>query len=231
MTDPARLLLWDIDGTLIMGGSAGSRALKRYFEERYGWSDLRKAIVVHGMTDPGIIQGIFDYFGHEARPGEIERVLDDYVGMMRAHREGFDKSRVLPGVPEIFSEPAGRGLCVQALLTGNVKAAAELKLDHHGLWNRFPFGAFGSDAIKREDLVPVAWKRAEEETGRVFRPEETWIIGDTARDYRAAKHHGAKVILVRTNHIVPDGELDACDAELILDDLTAYDAFWSTIWE
>ena len=80
--------------------------------------------------------------------------------------------------------------------------------------------------LKREDLVPVAWERAKEHTGRVFKPEETWIIGDTARDYRAAKHHGANGVLVRTNGIVPDGELDACEAELILDDLTAYNAFW-----
>ncbi len=231
MTNQARLLLWDIDGTLILGGSAGAKALKRYFEERYGWTDLRKAIVVHGMTDPGIIRGIFDHFGHEPQPGEIDRVLDDYVGMMRVHREGFEQSRCLPGVPDILNVPEGHGLCVQALLTGNVKPAAELKLGHHGLWERFPFGAFGSDAIKREDLIPVAWKRASDATGRSFSSEETWIIGDTARDYRAAKHHGAKVVLVKTNGIVPPGEVDACDAELILDDLTAYEAFWSTIWE
>lgn len=227
----SRLLLWDIDGTLILGGNAGSKALRRYFEKRYGWTDLSKAIVVHGMTDPGIIQGVFDHFGHKAEPGEVEEVLKDYVKIMGENKEGFENSRLLPGVPEILRVPDDKGLCVQALLTGNVKAAAELKLGHHGLWDRFPFGAFGCDAVKREDLVPVAWQRAKEITGQTFLPEDTWIIGDTARDYRAAKYHGTKVVLVRTNSIVTVKELDACDADLVLDDLRAYEAFWSTIWE
>ena len=136
----------------------------------------------------------------------------------------------MPGVPDIFHGPQGKGVCRQGLLTGNVEAAAELKLAHHGLWDRFDFGAFGSDAVLREDLVPVAWKRAYELYGERFLPDETWIIGDTARDYRAAKHHGARVVLVRTNSIVNADELEACDAELILDDLTDYEAFWSAIW-
>ncbi len=229
--EKSRLLLWDIDGTLILGGSAGGRALKRYFKDRYGWSDLGRALVVHGMTDPGIVEGIFEHFGHVAKPGEVDQVLRDYVQMMREHREGFDSSRMLPGVPDILKVPQGKGACRQGLLTGNVREAAQLKLGHHGLWERFQFGAFGSDAIRREDLVPVAWDRAYEIYGERFTPEQTWIIGDTARDYKAAKHHGAKVVLVRTNSIVKPQEIDGCDAELILDDLTAYDAFWSAIWE
>lgn len=229
--EKSRLLLWDIDGTLIMGGSAGGRALKRYFRDRYGWDDLGKALVVHGMTDPGIVEGIFSHFNHEAEPGEIDQVLKDYVQMLRDHREGFESSRILPGVPDILKVPDGHGSCRQGLLTGNVEEAAELKLAHHGLWDQFEFGAYGSDARLREDLVPVAWKRAFELYGERFSPEQTWIIGDTARDYRAAKHHGAKVVLVRTNHIVDAAELDACEAELILNDLTEYDRFWSTIWE
>jgi phosphoglycolate phosphatase-like HAD superfamily hydrolase len=227
----SRLLLWDIDGTLILGGNAGSKALKNYFNTRYGWSDLGKSMVVHGMTDPGIVQSIFDNFDHKAQPGEIDEVLSDYVDIMRANMEGFESSRLLPGVPEILNVPENQGQCWQGLLTGNVEAAAELKLAHHGLWTDFEFGAFGSDATKREDLVPVAWKRAKQLSGREFLPEETWIIGDTVRDYRAAKHHGAKVVLVRTNSIVGSTDLDECGAELVLDDLTAYQRFWSTILE
>ena len=83
--------------------------------------------------------------------------------------------------------------------------------------------------MKREDLIPIAWERAKEKTGQSFSPEQTWIIGDTARDYRAARHHGVNVILVKTNPIVPAGELEACTPELILDDLNSYDLFWSTI--
>jgi phosphoglycolate phosphatase-like HAD superfamily hydrolase len=229
--EKSRLLLWDIDGTLILGGNVGSKALKNYFNKRYGWSDLGSAMVVHGMTDPGIVQGIFDHFGHKAQPGEIDEVLRDYVEIMRANMEGFESSRLLPGVPEILTVPTGQGMCLQGLLTGNVEAAAELKLAHHNLWDDFEFGAYGSDAIKREDLVPVAWERAKQLSGREFRPEETWIIGDTIRDYRAAKHHGAKVVLVRTNSAKGSTELDESGAELVLDDLRSYDRFWSTIWE
>ena len=229
--EKSRLLLWDIDGTLILGGNAGSKALKNYFKKRYGWDDLGKSMVVHGMTDPGIVQGIFDHFDHQAQPGEIDEVLRDYVDIMRANMEGFESSRVLPGVPDILKVPDGHGFCLQGLLTGNVEAAAELKLAHHGLWSGFEFGAYGSDAMKREDLVPVAWQRAKELAGRDFTAEETWIIGDTVRDYRAAKHHGAKVALVRTNSVPGSTELDDCGAELVLDDLTSYQQFWSTIWE
>ena len=212
----------------MLTNGAGAQALANYFMDRYGWSDVKRAIRPHGMTDPSIVEGIFRYFGHEATEEEKSQVLRDYVSLLSQQRSLLEKATILPGVPKVLEGPRTVAY-VNALLTGNVASAAELKLRSIGLWNYFDFGAFGDDAAFRPDLVPVAWKRATHLLHHCFEPEDTWIIGDTPLDLEAGRAHGVNVILVATNPGVQREELERSEPELLMNDLSDYGMFWDKI--
>jgi len=225
-----RLVLWDIDGTLILGGNLGGRALGDYFARTYGWDGVGAALNPHGRMDPGIVDGIFAHFGHIPSAKERQRVLSEYlVGLAAVIGKGENGSRCLPGVPDVLSAPRQEGTWYQGLLTGNLREAARLKLSYHGLWERFAFGAFGEDGPTRSDLIPVAWERARLETGVGFLGENTWIVGDTPRDAEAARAHNTRVALVGTNPRVPFGELEACRPDVLLRDLSDVEGFWRAL--
>jgi len=137
-------------------------------------------------------------------------------------------ARVLPGVSTLLSEGPARGTIAQGLLTGNSRRAAEIKLCHHGLWHHFPFGAFGDDSERRDELGPFGLRRAREFHGIEFAPERVWVIGDTPHDVRCAKAIGARSLAVATGgHTAAD--LAAHAPTAILPDLIDSDAFWSII--
>ena len=223
-----QLLLWDIDGTLMLTNGAGARALANYFMDRYGWSDVKRAIRPHGMTDPAIVEGIFRYFGHAATEQETSQVLRDYVSLLSQEEFLLEEATIMPGVPKVLEGPSTVPY-VNALLTGNVASAAELKLRAIGLWNYFDFGAFGDDAAFRPDLVPVAWERATHCLHHSFAPEDTWIIGDTPLDLEAGRAHGVNVILVGTNPGVQWEALERSEPELLMKNLSDYSMFWDKI--
>lgn len=225
-----QLVLWDIDGTLILGGNLGARALGDYFKRTYGWQGVREALSPHGRMDPGIVDGIFAHFGHVPSVGEREEVLSEYLlGLAEVIGEADNGSRCLPGVPEVLSAADAHGSWQHGLLTGNLQEAARLKLSYHGLWERFSFGAFGEDGVNRCDLIPVAWERARAATGVCFDRETTWIVGDTPADAAAARAHRVRVALVATNPGVPFEDLLGCEPDVLLKDLSDVGAFWEAL--
>ena len=120
-----QLLLWDIDGTLILGGNLGSKALANYFQTTYGWTDVGAAINPHGMTDPRIVDGIFEHFNHTASTQEHDAVLEQYAQALESAMENPNNgSYCLPGVPSILEPPESSVNWHQGLLTGNIKKAA-----------------------------------------------------------------------------------------------------------
>jgi phosphoglycolate phosphatase-like HAD superfamily hydrolase len=145
---------------------------------------------------------------------ELERVLD---------RGGM---RLLPGLPDLLEDLAARPDVTLGLLTGNWEAGARTKLSRFDLNRFFPFGAFGSDATDRDDLPPVALERAARHTGRVFRPEEALVIGDSVHDVSCAHAHGIPVLAVATGRTSAE-ELRAAGADRVVGDLTewSYAAF------
>ena len=145
-----QLLLWDIDGTLILGGNLGSKTLEAYFRETYGWTEFRGVINPHGMTDPRIVDGIFEHFNHRPTDEERDDVLEKYAQALEVAMQNPDNgSRCLPGVPGILNAPESPINWSQGLLTGNIQKAARIKLRFHNLWERFPFGSFGEDGVLR----------------------------------------------------------------------------------
>jgi phosphoglycolate phosphatase-like HAD superfamily hydrolase len=196
MTDK-RLLLFDIDGTLVSTGGAGVVALKRVIEKRHGVKDDLHDIEIAGRTDSGIAADILKKYGTPQEEADIQKFLDEYVaflGQALLTAEG----EILPGILEILNQMHPRPDRVLGLLTGNVKRGAELKLQHYGLWDFFEFGAFADDHHDRNHLGEFARTRAQEKHGHDFAAARIDVIGDTPRDIACGKAFGARTVAVAT---------------------------------
>ena len=191
------LLLWDIDGTLISSGHAGMRALRSALRLVFRIDGPLDDIEFAGRTDTWIMRAIFRKFDLPATPENFNRLFDAYVSTLPGELHN-PHARVLPGAREIVAAAAAHGGFAQGLLTGNMRRGARAKLAHHGLWDHFPFGAFGDDSEHRNDLGPHALRRAEECHGVSFPPERVWIVGDTPHDIACGRHLGARTLAVAT---------------------------------
>lgn len=209
------LLLFDIDGTLTIGGpgkAAFGAALKRTF-------GTAGPIVNHdfsGKTDPLILRELLTAAGHA--PHQIQaglpRFWDLYLAELEA-RIAADPVTVLPGVRELIGVLAERDDVHLGLVTGNVRGGAKVKLGSAGLWEHFPIGAFGCDHEVRDQLPPVALQRARAHWGRPFRAEDTVVIGDTPRDVACGKAVGAATVAVTTGRFSADA-LERAGADRVL---------------
>jgi phosphoglycolate phosphatase len=191
------LLLWDIDGTLILSGGAGMRALQSALRTHFQIDGSLADIEFAGRTDQWIIRAVFQKFGVSPTPENIQRLVDAYVAALPAELANPD-ARVLPGVHEILRSAAAHGQVAQGLLTGNLRQGAQLKLAHHGLWQHFAYGAFADDSEHRDELGPHAIRRASDHHGVEFAAANVWVIGDTPHDIACGKIIGARTLAVAT---------------------------------
>lgn len=192
-----KLILWDIDGTLIRTNRAGIIALVRAFVQLHGREPDMTKVEVAGRTDRWIIRRMLEEHGIEPTPESIHAILEGYLQLLHAEistREG----RVLPGIIELLETLHRRDDVVQALLTGNVERGARIKLEHYRVWHYFEFGAFGDDSALRNDLGPHALRRARERHAVDFAADRTFVIGDTPHDIECGKVIGARTIGVAT---------------------------------
>lgn len=191
------LLLWDIDGTLILSGGAGGRALQAALRDTFGVNGSLDDIDFGGRTDPWIVRQVFRKFDLPATPENFSRYLEAYLRALPQHL-GNPLARVLPGVREILAAVEAHGGIAQGLLTGNLRRGAQLKLEHHQLWRHFAFGAFADDSEHRNELGPHAVRRALERHGVDFAADDVWVIGDTPHDIECGKAIGARTLAVAT---------------------------------
>jgi len=214
-----KLVLFDIDGTLLSCGPQVRPVFAGALMEIFGTTGAIDAYDFTGRTDPGIVldlvrgAGVPDAVARAALP----RMRELYTGRLE---QSLDRAgmRLLPGVVEILERLSGREDVVLALLTGNWQPGAKAKLSRFDLNGYFPFGAFGCDGIERSDLPPVALDRAERATGRRFRPEEVLIVGDSIHDVSCAHAHGIPCLAVETGR-TPGEALRAAGADWIVPDL------------
>ncbi len=213
------LLLWDIDGTLVAGGT-GMKALEAALQREFGVGapTPTKGIDFAGRTDTWIMRQIFARLGLPDSADNLSRLLNAYLAELPGALQA-PGPRILPGVPAALAALAGRGDCVQALLTGNVERGARIKLTHHGLSHFFAFGAFADDSEWRNDLGPVALRRAREHHGCDFAPERVFVIGDTPHDIECGQAIGARTVGVATGRYSAD-ELRAEGATAVFGDLS-----------
>lgn len=223
-----KLLLWDIDGTLLSTGGAGMRALEAATAEQF---ELNEAVDFAGIdwagrTDRWISKLILDRYGIENTPDNAKRLIDCYIENLPPHLSGA--TGVLPGVRPILDQCAARPDIVQGLLTGNMERGAKTKLGHFGLWDYFPFGAFADDSAIRNDLGPHALERAKTHSGHDFDPTDVWIIGDTPHDIECGKVIEAQTLAVATGHHTPE-QLQKHAPDHVLTGLESTEAFWRLI--
>lgn len=220
----ARLLLFDIDGTLIDTEGAGlisfSEAFYLAFPEHRG--RRFPSLELGGATDHGLIMHLFDHFGLEDLPHHRSRFFESYTGQLAASLEHFSKDgrgRLLPGVTGLLDALAEDDSVALAVLTGNTEAGARVKLRHFQIDHHFPVGAYGDDHHDRNELGPIALERARHRFGREFRADEIVVIGDTLRDIACARAFGARVVAVATG-AATRAELAAASPDVLLNDFS-----------
>ena len=209
------LLLFDIDGTLTIGGP-GKTAFGHALERTYGTAG---PIVNHdfsGKTDPLLLRELLTAAGRA--PHEIDAGLPHFWDLYLAELEariGADPVAVLPGVRELIDALTVREDVHLGLVTGNVRGGAKVKLRSVGLWEYFPIGAFGCDHEVRDELPPLALRRAEAHWDRPFRGEDAVVIGDTPRDVACGKAVGAATVAVTTGRFSAEA-LERAGADRVL---------------
>jgi phosphoglycolate phosphatase-like HAD superfamily hydrolase len=214
-----KLVLFDIDGTLLSCGSQTRGIFAQALTDVFGTCGEADRFDFTGRTDPGIVLDLITGAGvPEAEVREkLPRMRELYTGRLEAalDREGM---RLLPGVMEILERLEAREDVTLALLTGNWRPGAHTKLSRFDLNRFFPFGAFGCDGVDRSELPPVALDRAELAVGRRFQPEETLIVGDSVHDVSCAHAHGIPCLAVLTGRTRAE-VLRAAGADWIIEDL------------
>lgn len=220
MADLARLILFDIDGTLLSAGGAPRRAFRRALVEYFGTEGDAATGSFAGKTDPQILYELMGAagFADDHIDERVADFFDHYLAGLEGELASETRHRLYPGVAELVPALADDPRVVLGLVTGNVRRGAELKLSRFGLWERFAVGAFGSDDRVRNRLPPIAIDRAARRTGRRFAGREVVIVGDTPADVACARAVGATAVAVATG--TPSrADLAAAGPDLLLDSL------------
>jgi phosphoglycolate phosphatase len=215
-----RLLLFDIDGTLVRAGPIGGAVFDRAIEAVMG-EVPDGSVRMSGKTDPQIVREYLALM-HSDDPAHLPAVLEH---LQRELAVAADQLAIdgtaCPGVPELLRTLALDDRFYLSVLTGNIAPNAAVKLAAFGLdkWLDLETGAYGSDSEDRRDLVPIALGRLAALRGTQLTAEETWVIGDTPRDYECALAAGARSLLVATGGYSM-AELRPLGADVVLPDLS-----------
>lgn len=195
-----KLLLFDIDQTLVNTGGAGLRALDRACQQLFQLEHAMDGISPHGKTDPAIVREILRVRLKNASPSpkEIETVLEAYLSFLKDEVRLSPAYRVLPGIISLLDHLVAHDDAVTGLATGNIEMGGRFKLERGGLNRYFGFGGFGSDAEDRTELVRKGAARAADKTGRTFHPHDIFVIGDTPLDIEAGRLAGFQTVGVAT---------------------------------
>lgn len=193
-----RLVLFDIDGTLVHTGGAGVKAFAKVFQTEFNAHDGFEKLKFAGRTDVSLVREFFGYHKVPATPDNFERFFERYVfwlDYILAH----SRTEACPGVWDFLKALNKlRNPPLTGLLTGNIRLGAEIKLRHFDLWKEFQTGAFADDSEERDQIAAVARERGRRLLGNGLRDDEVLVIGDTPLDIRCGRAIGAKVLGVAT---------------------------------
>jgi phosphoglycolate phosphatase len=223
------ILLFDIDGTLITTGGVGRRAMERAFGELHGDPVASTNFRFDGMTDRLIARRGLTLLGVPVTEGAIDALLDTYVRLLEDEvaRADATKYRVHDGIAEALATARELGMGV-GLGTGNVVAGARIKLSRVGIFEKFAFGGFGSDAEDRAALIRRGAERGAEHLRAPLAECRVVVIGDTPKDVDAARAIGAESIGVATGGF-SKRELEEHGASYAFDSLAAPGALDATL--
>lgn len=192
-----QILFFDIDGTMLLTGGAGQRAMELALVEEFRISFPFEGILTSGRTDRGIANEIFEKYQLTDTPAERQRFMESYLerlpGCLYELRGGL-----LPGVKCLLDELASRDDVVLSLLTGNYAEGAWIKLRHFQIDQYFQFGGFGDDHPHRDDVAREALSATVRRLGGSPNDRRTCVIGDTPADIQCARAIGARAVAVAT---------------------------------
>jgi phosphoglycolate phosphatase len=216
-----RLVLFDIDGTLVHTGGAGVKAFAKVFATEFNVPDGVERMKFSGRTDVNLVREFFTLNGIEPSVGNFQRFFERYVFWLD-HILAHSRTQACPGVWEtihaIRALPQSPRL---GLLTGNIRLGAEIKLRHFGLWKEFETGAFADDHEERDQIAHAAFRRGKKILGENLRGEEVLVIGDTPLDIRCGRAIGARVLAVATGGSTLD-ELQKHQPDWAVNDLREF---------
>jgi phosphoglycolate phosphatase len=230
-----RILLWDLDGTLVRGKRYG--VFKDYtipmLEAVFGTSGSLGEMMVSGMTDLQIIEEALrcDGITREHISAKKDELKRSYIEQMKlAVGNGAQIIEAMPGARDALQAVHDHPRYRSAMLTGNIEPAAYLKVEITGLAEFFTLpGAFGDESFDRRDLPALAVQRINERLGANLSPEQFIVIGDTPNDVACARHFGTRVVGVGTGRIHSYEELHACKPDALLPNLLDLDLFIRTL--
>lgn len=193
-----KLVLFDIDGTLIHSGGAGVKAFGRAFAEEFGIPNVAENVRFAGRTDTGLVRDVLVRHGITPAPEHFDRFFAAYIPRLTAIIPECEGG-LCPGIHAFLRDLRQLPVPpVLGLLTGNIRRGAEIKLRHHRLWDEFVTGAFADDHEDRDQIAAVARQRGAAHLRTDLRGEEVLVIGDTPLDIRCGRAIGAKVLAVAT---------------------------------
>jgi phosphoglycolate phosphatase-like HAD superfamily hydrolase len=218
------LLLFDIDGTLLLSGGAGIRAMTRAFEDIFAVREAFAGSDVAGRTDRFIVSAALIRAGLPDTPEQHHLFREAYVPLLREEilKPATGRYGLMPGIATLLDRLHHRGSMHFALLTGNYEPAAYVKLGHFGIEKFFAWGAFGEESTERDELARIVLRRAEARGLPARARERSVVIGDTPHDVACARAIGARVLAVATGNFSEE-ELRASGAEVTLPDLSDTD--------
>ena len=223
MTRPSQpaLILFDIDGTLLLSGRAGMRAMTRAFQQTFGITDAFAGESFGGRTDSYLVSKALTQAGLPDSEDNHHRFRAAYLPLLAEEIQlpGQGHKGLMPGARELLEALAEFDHLHLALLTGNYREAAEIKLQHFELWEFFEWGAFSDDHADRNELVPIAKSRAETYDIPAEAIDRAIVIGDTPHDIECARVAGAKAIAVATGGYSME-QLKEAGADEVLRDLS-----------
>jgi phosphoglycolate phosphatase len=209
--------LFDIDGTLLASGGAGKAALESAFTGEFG-VELRGHIPYAGRTDRAIVRDLFRLHDLADSPENLHKLLGGYLRRLPDSLRRHD-GRVLPGIQAVLAQLKEAPHVAVGLLTGNVRAGAQAKLGHFGLFEHFAFGGFGDHHFDRDDVAREAFAAVQQCVGPHCTADRVWVIGDTPLDVQCARAIGARVAAVATG-LHSCEELAPTKPDLLLSDLS-----------
>jgi len=217
----SRLLLWDVDGTLLRAGDIAALVFTRAIERVLGHPPEGR-VQMSGKTDPQIAREYLELSSVPDPGRHVAAIVREAETELRERRQLIaERGRVLPGVSELLPALHADPHFLQSVLTGNTASNARVKLGTFGLdrWLDLEVAAYGSDDDDRCRLVPIALERAARLRGVTFAPEQAWVIGDSANDLACARAAGARCLLVATGRSGVE-ELTAMGADACFADLS-----------
>lgn len=220
-----RVILFDVDGTLIRGAGTGRKALEHAFAATFGVEDVARATRVvrfSGVLDPAIHADMASCLGIPAAllAARREALVDTYLARLRREVQRDATGHVLPGVQDLLDRLRGRSDILLGLVTGNLEAGARIKLEAHGLNPYFASGGFGQDAPTRAEVTRVAVERVLRAAEAAREAEQVTVIGDSELDVEAGRSNGFRTVAVATGW-TSAADLAAAGPDHLLENLDA----------